>query len=68
MTTSMLETTSIDTLRQILEKEQGRCVDFNEAAVIGEYLVSFYEILSQNDLDTDLRVYQGTKPGDYDKQ
>lgn len=67
MITSILQTDSIDALRQILENEQSRSVEFDEAVLIGEYLVSFYQILSDNQLDNEVNTFDEVKQVDYDR-
>ncbi len=51
---AVLEDESIERLRLILEREQGRLVDYAEAADVAESLVSFYELLATEIPDNEL--------------
>lgn len=63
MTTTILEPISIDALRQILVTEQHREVGYDEAATIGESLISFYAVLAEDSEDDGEKVYQPNQSG-----
>jgi len=63
MTTTILEPTSIYTLRQILVTEQHREVEYDEAAAIGESLISFYAVLAEDSEDDSENVYKLNQSG-----
>lgn len=46
-----LEQDRIESLRVILEREQGRPIAYDEAREIGESLVSFFEVLALGTTD-----------------
>ena len=39
----------VETLRQILTKQQGRLIGYNEAQEVGESLLIFFEILAESE-------------------
>ncbi len=57
MATTILEPISIDALRQILITEQHREVGYDEAATIGESLISFYVVLAEDSETASENVY-----------
>lgn len=58
-TNEISEADRIESLRLILEREQGRSIAYSEALEVAESLISFYEVLAAEPAELELVLAAG---------